>query len=397
MRLSDRFEVIDVDSHVTEPPDLWTSRLPKRWGDLVPHVAHDDRLGADRWYVGDRRLPVVGAHAYAGWKEYPPSPPPTMDDVDPASWEPKARAERLDEYGIGRQLLYPNLLGFYGNVFAELDPRLAAEIVYAYNDFQSWFAETGDDRFVPLSCIPYWDMPAAVTELERCAAMGHKGVVLGLDYSRVGVPSLREPYWAPLLSRAQELALPVNFHIGFSSATKDEMTKHQKVADRGRYCKETVLFMLGNAEAICEVIVSGLCREYPELAFVSVESGAGFLPFLLQSLDWQWLNSGARDERPDWLMPSAYFRRQIYGTFWFEGLDASSLRPALAEFPDNIMFETDFPHPTSLSPGPNSTSPNPRDLIDDQLSLLPDEVVGKVLHGTAARIYGLEERVPCTT
>jgi predicted TIM-barrel fold metal-dependent hydrolase len=386
--LSEQFEVIDVDSHVTEPPDLWTSRVSKRWGSLVPHVAYDDRLKAERWYLGDRRLPLVGSHSYAGWREYPPSPPPTMSDVDPGSWDPKVRVQRLDEYGVGRQLLYPNLLGFYSHVFAELHLDLAAEIVYAYNDFQSWFAEAGDGRFIPLTCVPYWDVPATVTELERCYNQGHKGVVLGLDYGRVGVPSLREPYWAPVLTKAQELGMPVNFHIGFSSRPTEKVTHLEKVADRGQYCKDTTLFMLGNAEAICEVIVSGLCHDYPDLAFVSVESGAGFIPFLLKSLDWQWLNSGARAERPDWLMPSEYFRRQVYGTFWFEGIEPADLEPALTQFPDNIMFETDYPHPTSLSPGPNSTAPNPREMIE-QMSDLPRDVVGKVLHGTAARIYHL--------
>lgn len=386
---SERVAVIDVDSHVSEPPDLWESRLPRHWGREVPHVRFDERLGAERWYVGDRRLPVVGAHAYAGWREYPPNPPLTMAEVDPASWDPKARVQRLDEYGITRQVMYPNLLGFYGSVFEQLDRKLGAEIIYAYNDFQTWFAEEGEDRFVALACVPHWDIPAAVAELNRCAEMGHRGIVLASDYSRVGLPVLRDEYWSPLLGRAQELGLSVNFHIGFSAATKEEMTKHQRIADRGRYCKETVLFMLGNADAICEVIVSGLCHQYPELAFVSVESGAGFLPFLLQSLDWQWLNSGARNEMPERLMPSEYFRRQIYGTFWFEALDAESLKAAITTFPDNLMFETDFPHPTSLSPGPNSTAPNPRDLIHSQFASLGVDLAAKVLHDTAARIYHL--------
>ena len=30
--------IIDVDSHISEPGDLWTSRVSNRWGDLVPHV-----------------------------------------------------------------------------------------------------------------------------------------------------------------------------------------------------------------------------------------------------------------------------------------------------------------------------------------------------------------------
>src|SRR5258708_7363973 len=33
-----RYPIIDVDSHISEPGDLWTSRVSKKWGDLVPHV-----------------------------------------------------------------------------------------------------------------------------------------------------------------------------------------------------------------------------------------------------------------------------------------------------------------------------------------------------------------------
>ena len=38
----DRFKIIDTDTHLVEPPDLWTSRMSKKWGDLVPSVRWDD-------------------------------------------------------------------------------------------------------------------------------------------------------------------------------------------------------------------------------------------------------------------------------------------------------------------------------------------------------------------
>ena len=37
MTLFERFKVIDVDTHITEPADTWTSRVSARWGDAVPH------------------------------------------------------------------------------------------------------------------------------------------------------------------------------------------------------------------------------------------------------------------------------------------------------------------------------------------------------------------------
>ena len=67
--LFDRFQVIDVDTHVTEPRDVWTSRVSKKWGDLVPHVVPDPEGGPKEfWAVGDEVLMGVGisAHQLAG-------------------------------------------------------------------------------------------------------------------------------------------------------------------------------------------------------------------------------------------------------------------------------------------------------------------------------------------
>jgi hypothetical protein len=36
--------VINADAHVAEPPDLWTSRVAKNWGDEVPHLVRDDPI-----------------------------------------------------------------------------------------------------------------------------------------------------------------------------------------------------------------------------------------------------------------------------------------------------------------------------------------------------------------
>ena len=45
--------IIDTDTHVVEPPDLWTSRVSAKWGDLVPHVAWDPVAEEEAWYSGD--------------------------------------------------------------------------------------------------------------------------------------------------------------------------------------------------------------------------------------------------------------------------------------------------------------------------------------------------------
>ena len=381
--------IVDTDSHVTEPPDLWTSRLGDALGELAPRTFFDERRQQERWKIGGQKLSGVGMFSLAGWKDFPPSNPATLDEADPASWHPGERLRRLDEYGIFAQILYPNLLAFYSHVFLEeiRDPGLLYRVVQAYNDFLTDFASEDPRRLIPMTVLPIWDLEQSLEEVRRCHRNGHRGVLFSNAPENIGLPRIRDEHWTPLYSLAQDLGLSINFHVGFMSIGEADMTKLTKATDRADVIKESSLGLMSNARAIAEVTLSGLCHRFPELAFVSVESGFGWLPYLAEMLDWQWLNYGGTKHMADRELPSFYLKRQVYGTFWFE---REPIRRLLDLLPDNIMFETDFPHPTSLSPGPASYAGNPRTMVEETLRGLPYELVHKVLCGNAARVYGLE-------
>lgn len=387
--LCEQFAVADVDSHIIEPADLWTSRVSAKWGDLVPHVRTDKR-GEDRWYLGDRKMYGVGAFAQAGWPEWPPSHPQRLADANAAALDPKERLRYMDEMGVYYQVLYPNILGFHSHLFlSEMPHELATECVRAYNDWLTEFCSADPRRLIPMMMLPFWSIDDSVAEMQRAYEMGHKGVLFAARYDKVGMPRLIDDYWEPLLAQAQEMDLSMNFHIGFleSAADLKSAVDQSKKID---FTLESSLNLLGNARNIAEVVLSGVCHRYPNLKFVSVENGAGWLPFLGESMDWQWLNVGAHKEYPDRLLPSEYLRRQIFGMYWFE---QRSLRTVIDELSDNLMFETDFPHATSLSPGPASESPSPRDVMERSLRNVPRDVAGKVLQHTATKLYHLEPPV----
>ena len=44
--------VIDADAHITEPADLWSSRLPAKYRDRAPRIERNAD-GVDVWHVGD--------------------------------------------------------------------------------------------------------------------------------------------------------------------------------------------------------------------------------------------------------------------------------------------------------------------------------------------------------
>lgn len=176
-RLHERYAVADVDCHLIEPPDLWTSRVSSKWADMVPHVKFDPKTEEERWYVGNRRLFGVGALAMAGWPEYPPSHPKSMAEIDPAHYEPKARLAHLDEVGVYYQVLHSNILGFNSHVFIEeMDRELANECVRAYNDFLIEWCSADPKRLVPLMMLPFWDVEASAAEIAGpCARSGRGG------------------------------------------------------------------------------------------------------------------------------------------------------------------------------------------------------------------------------
>ena len=86
------------------------------------------------------------------------------------------------------------------------------------------------------------------------------------------------------------------------------------------------------------------------------------------------------------LRPSEYFRRQIYASFWFE---EQGIAPALEMFPDNILYETDYPHPTCQAPGPASVGTRPQEYAERAMAGISDDVVAKVMHDSAAALYGI--------
>ena len=71
--LFDRFAVIDVDTHLTEPPDLWTSRVPAAMQDQVPRIVHQG--GRDLWVAGDQFIGAPGAYSMAGFDGVIPDMP----------------------------------------------------------------------------------------------------------------------------------------------------------------------------------------------------------------------------------------------------------------------------------------------------------------------------------
>jgi predicted TIM-barrel fold metal-dependent hydrolase len=392
--IADRFKIIDVDTHVIEPPDLWTSRMPKRSADRVPHIETDSRTGDDIWVMGNKPMARPGLFAQAGWNEHPPLHPPTWADIDPATWDAKLRLQRMDEFGVFAQILYPNLSLFYPGLVLDkaADLEFTFEYVRAYNDYQTEWCSAAPDRLIPVTSVPLWDRDESIAEMERCHSMGHRGVIFSQEPGAWGLPMLTDPHWDPFWSAAQEMGIPVNFHIGSAADDVDDTSlAGNGHASCGMHANTAVVhpaMWFANATTMAKLICGGICHRFPRLNFVLVESGVSWIPFALEGLDWAWGNSGVKAEHPEYeLLPSEYFKRQIYGCFFFESFQA--VQYSIERLGDQqILFETDFPHPTAQVPGPG-VGVSARDFVEREFTQLSDTSLARILHDNAARLYGL--------
>jgi len=260
--------------------------------------------------------------------------------------------------------------------------------VRAYNDFLVEWCSEGPDRLIPVAAMPFWDVQECVKEVERAAAIGHRSILACSEPQAFGEPRLADRHWDPFWAAVNETGLPISFHIGAGDLS-DIISDPCKLGPKAAFSRVSSTIFMQNMNCIADLIFGGVCHRYPALRMVSVESGVGWVPSFLEMADWQWSNGQVRREHPEYdLLPSEYFRRQIYACFWFE---SQSLRATIDAIADNVCWETDFPHPTCQHPGPaNGLSEHPRDYVDRVMGDLDEQKVRKVLHDNAARLYGLD-------
>jgi predicted TIM-barrel fold metal-dependent hydrolase len=378
--------IVDADSHWVEHPELFTRLAPEKYKDRVPRV--EDVDGVPTWvYDGQVMRPFAAgavvardgtksesARVLSEW---------TIDDVHVGGYDPKVRLEVLDGFGIDAQVIFPNTIGLGGQDLGFVDDEPLRQLTMElYNDHQAEIQEESGNRLLPLPLMPAWDVGACVQEAKRVAALGARGVNMTSDPQDLGAPDLANEAWNPFWAACVEHQLPVHFHIGASVTGMGFYSKYpwpSQPIDTQLAIGGTLLFV-GNARVVTNLILSRIFDRHPDLQIVSVESGCGWIPFILEALDYEMSENAPEDLRKMKKMPSEYFKTNLYATFWFENNfnKLPDLIDTVGE--DRILFETDFPHPTCLYP-------DPLQAVEKKMSVLPEAVRNKILGGNARKLY----------
>jgi predicted TIM-barrel fold metal-dependent hydrolase len=373
-------KIVDCDTHLTEAPDLWTSRASATMKDRMPRI---ERIGgADHWRVGNRDFGSMGGNVISKDKDklLGRLAFPTLEEGHAGSWNTKARLEAMDELGVYAQMCYHNSgVTQHGALMMLGDNALAVEIIKIYNDAAAERQAESGNRLFTLAHLPIWDKAEMLKEARRAFDMGLKGFVLPDMPEKLGIPPFLDlGYWHDLLQFINDSGMPINFHLN-AGIDANGLAWTGFNFER-RLAVVATMYSIGNAATLGNWIVSGHLDRFPKLKIGLIESGMGWVPFALEALEHQFDEMMPVGKTELTRRPWQYWKDHFWCTFWFESVGPKRVLEDVGF--GKVLFETDFPHPTSLYPGVQSH-------IMDALGGYTHEQRKMVLQDNAVGLYNL--------
>ncbi len=367
---------VSADGHVVEPADLWTTRMDKRFRDRAPRV--ESRPEADYYIIeGLTEFPVglEGVTIEEKIQGQVTTPKGRRHaETRPGAWDPQPRLVDQERDHLRAEVIYPG--GFGLQFFHVQDAEYQREIIRVYNDWISEFCSAAPDRLLGSALLPMrGPVEWAVEEAERIAGMkGIRTILIPAEVERSYAHADYNPMWDAL----QDIGLPVSTHSG--TGTGEAI--FAKIERLGTGLGVTDNKVLQPMRAMADLIWGAVPQRYPQLRFVVVEGGIGWVASLLGFMDHWW------NDHRHWMepqldeAPSTYFKRQFWATF--EDDRAGILTRELVGV-DRLMWGSDYPHT-------EGTFPYSQEQIMRDFMGVPEAEVYQMVTGNAAQLYGLAEQ-----
>ena len=365
--------VVDCDSHIMEPADLWRRYLEPQFRDRAIRI--EERDGIEHLIIGETSV-LAGVLAGLGGAHLPRGSLASgryryADGCPPSSYEPAARLAMLDEWGVDRCVLFPTI-GILP--FPTDDMALSNAYCRAYNTWQAEFRQQAGPRVIPMALLNWRDVEEAARELERCLKLGFGGVFVPpetVDGQRPG-QSAFDPLWRLCAEAGAPGCLHVIVRFGGSARPFAHWLETQPGTTFGFAMGATAQLI----PAIASMVLDGLFDRFPTLKVVSVEAGCGYAAYLMDRLDEKHHFFGAA--APLQMKPSDYFRRNLWFVAEPEERTIGAMLDLIGE--DRILWGSDFPHIDSRM--------DAADLIRGSVADLPPARRARVLGENAKALWG---------
>ena len=364
--------ILSSDSHVFEPPDLWTTRIDVAFRDRAPRMQRID--GVDQLVVEEHQVIAgIGLISNAGARFEAPetiSSQGRFEDVHQGGYDPAQHLKDMQLDGVAGEVLYPSQGLFY---FKVADTQLMSAIFRAYNDWLAEFCRADPARLKGIAMINLDDVQDGIKELERTAKMGFAGAMITeypLEDRRYDQPEY-EPFWAA----AQALDMPLSLHTATRRQGKIRGAGEKTLRDASS--RATKVFY--PATSMCDMIFSGVFERYPNLKLAIVEFELAWVPHLLASMDYTYRerHEEALYRFKDGWRPSDFFHRNVFLSFQEDEVGIR-LRDIIGV--NNMMWGSDYPHS-------ESTFPQSRQILAQILAGVPEDECVKIVGGNTARLY----------
>ncbi|KJE21027.1 Amidohydrolase [Frankia torreyi] len=364
--------LISADSHLCEPPELWTSRLPRRYQERAPRVVNLDGRPGEYFVCEDIQPRSVYAASAAGVpsEELPRRAALGFAAAPPSVWDPRARLAEQDVDGVAAEVLFPT---FADLLFGCQDAEFRRACLHAYNDFVAEYCAVDPNRLVGTALVDDADPGLAAEEVTRAAGLGLRGVVLRADPDRSYADASFDPVW----ETAVGLDLPVVIHRG---AVRRDIT-----IDVHGALLDYVMIPAQAQRALTALVFGGVWERYPGLRLILCEFDLLWIPHFLQRLEHADHRFG-RSFGVDLSRPALdQVTDGVWVTFQHETDEVPRILPNWSA--ERLMWASDYPHA-------DSTWPHSVGKVAELRAAVGPDTTTMLTHDTVSRLFGLRLPAP---
>jgi predicted TIM-barrel fold metal-dependent hydrolase len=379
------YRFISGDTHLEVPAQRWTCRVPEKFRDRAPRTV---RLanGADGFLIEGQPVRENAFDLYGGKGREAWGPFGQTYESTPGTASAQDRLKCLDLDGMDGEVLFPPVVTgprAWRNVQDD-DAYLA--LVRAYNEFVAEeYAAEAPERLLAIGVIPVASLAEAIVEMDHCALLGLKGVMLSAFPSGRGYPTPEDDvFWAEAL----KIRMPLTIHIDLdrSGPRSGPLMVYEKQAGVADIAGQVARFAQRGAVNAVQLILAGVFDRFPDLRILMAENQIGWVPTFMTVADERY------DRHIYWAQhllgfqalpnghPSDYVRRHV---LWGFQRDPAGVELRHWMGVENLVWGSDFPHQ-------ESEYPHSLSVIEQNFRNVPESERHAMVCGNIATFLGLE-------
>lgn len=347
-----QYAYISGDTHMEVPAERWTKRVPAKHRDRAPRTV---RLanGADGFFIEGSPVLENAFDLYGGKGRDEWGPFGQNYETTPGTAGPEDRLKCLDRDQMDGEVIFPAVVTGPRAWRSIRDDDAYLACVCAYNDFVAEeYAAFAPDRFFPMGAVPMLSVSAAIAEMNRCAELGLRGVMLSAFPSGKGYPTDEDDaFWA----EAMTIKMPITVHIDLDrSGPRDgPLVQYARQAGRADIAQQLCRFAQRGAVNAVQLMVAGVFDRFPALRILMAENQIGWVPTFMTVADERynrhihWAQDLLGFEGLPNGHPSDYIRRHV---LWGFQRDPAGVELRQWMGVENLIWGSDFPHQESEYP-----------------------------------------------